>query len=186
MKRKSIAKKVITISIVLLFAAMSASTVLAKGPPDDKGQPGPTIVDVVINANASGPFAGQFDTLIAAILSADPLVAATLDGNGQFTVFGPTDEAFAALGLDKDNIGTALSQEALTDILLYHVRRGRLLAVAVLGHDRLKMLSGGFLFQEGGVLTDNLGREANIIVTDIAAGNGIIHVIDQVVLPFEP
>jgi len=53
----------------------------------------------------------------------------------------------------------------------------------VLGSDRIRMLSGGFLTQNSGVLTDNSGRTANIVVTDVAASNGIIHVIDTVVLP---
>jgi uncharacterized surface protein with fasciclin (FAS1) repeats len=143
-------------------------------------------VDLVLAANASGPYAGEFDTLIAAILSADPIVLTKLSGQGQFTVFGPTDDAFAALGLDATNIGTALPQEFLTDVLLYHVRRGRLLSQAVLGHKRLRMLMGGFLMQGGGILTDNLGRTAQIIVTDLEASNGIVHVIDAVVLPYAP
>ena len=149
-----------------------------------KGQPGPTIVELVLAANAEGPYAGQFDTLIAALLVADPIVITKLNGNGQFTVFGPTDDAFADIGLDPGNIGTALPQDYLTDVLLYHARRGRLLSNAVLGHHRLRMLFGGFLMQSEGVLTDNLGREANIIVVDLKAGNGIVHVIDAVVLPY--
>ena len=51
--------------------------------------PGDTIVDVAIQINSEGPYAGQFDTLIAAVLAAEPIVVDTLDGNGQFTVFCP-------------------------------------------------------------------------------------------------
>jgi len=155
-------------------------------PVSAKGQPGPTIVELVLAANApGGPYEGQFDTLIAAILVADPIVLAKLGGNGQFTVFGPTDDAFADLGLDPTTVGT-LDQGFLTDVLLYHVRRGRLQSQAVLGHSQLRMLSGGFLLQSGGILTDNLGRTATIIDVDIKAGNGIVHVIDAVVLPYAP
>lgn len=144
--------------------------------------PGPSIVDVAIAVNEE---TGEFSTLIAAVLAADPAVLATLSGNGQFTVFAPTDAAFAELGLDADNVGD-LDQGALTQILLYHVARGRVNSSGVLGRTRIRTLQGGFLAQSGGVLTDNLGREATIIATDVPAGNGLIHVIDAVVLPFAP
>jgi len=70
--------------------------------------------------NSSGPFAGQFDTLIAAVLAADPAVVQRLTAKRQSTVFAPTDGAFEALGLTPANIGT-LDEGALTQILLYHV-----------------------------------------------------------------
>jgi uncharacterized surface protein with fasciclin (FAS1) repeats len=147
---------------------------------------GPTIIDTAIAVNSDGPFAGQFDTLIAAVLAADPAVARTLSGNGQFTVFAPTDAAFAELGLTPDNVATALPQDALTQILLYHVLRGRRLSPDILDSERLRTLQRGFLTQDGGTLTDALGRDANIIVTDVEAANGVIHAIDSVVLPFAP
>jgi uncharacterized surface protein with fasciclin (FAS1) repeats len=143
-------------------------------------------VDVAIELNTEGPFAGAFDTLVAAVLAAEPVVLKTLDGNGQFTVFAPTDDAFAALGLDETNIDTALNQEALTDILLYHVAHGRRYADDVLDSRRIRTLYGDFLLQDGGLLTDVVGRDAAIIVTDVEAANGIIHAIDAVVLPFAP
>ncbi|MFB0514554.1 MAG: fasciclin domain-containing protein [Candidatus Bathyarchaeia archaeon] len=147
--------------------------------------PGPTVVDVAIAINSEGPFAGQFDTLIAAVLAADPAVLATLSGNGQFTVFAPTDDAFAALGITPDNVGE-LDQGFLTDVLLYHVARGRRYSTVILASKRIRTLERGFLFQAGGALTDNLGRVANIIVTDVEAANGVIHAIDAVVLPYAP
>jgi uncharacterized surface protein with fasciclin (FAS1) repeats len=172
--------KKVLISIILAVALVIPLTIPAAAAP-----PGPTIVDVAIAVNSEGPFAGQFDTLIAAVLAADPAVLNTLSGNGQFTVFAPTDDAFLALGLDETNIGT-LPQGFLTDVLLYHVARGRRYAEDVVASERIRMLKGGFLFQDSGVLTDNLGREANIIVTDVPAANGIIHAIDAVVLPYLP
>ena len=163
------------------------AALLAFAPAAQAGPKGPNIVDVAIAVNSDGPFAGAFDTLIAAVLAADPLVLDTLTGNGQFTVFAPTDDAFAALGLDANNVGT-LPQAALTDILLYHVAHGRRYAADVLDSSRIRVLKGGFLFQDGGVLTDNLDRDANIILvaTDVEAANGVIHGIDAVVLPFAP
>jgi uncharacterized surface protein with fasciclin (FAS1) repeats len=75
------------------------------------------------------------------------------------------------------------NQELVTEVLLYHVARGNRNSNAVLGSSRIRTLQRGFLFQDGGVLTDANGRSANIIATDIKASNGVIHVIDRVVLP---
>jgi uncharacterized surface protein with fasciclin (FAS1) repeats len=150
------------------------------------GPKGDSIVDVAIAVNSEGDFAGAFDTLIAALLAADPGVIAVLDGNGQHTVFAPTDDAFAALGLDADNIGDALDQETLTEILLYHVVKGRRYAEDVVGSDQLRTLLREFVDQDGGVLTDNLDRDSAIIVVDVEAANGVIHAIDSVLLPYVP
>jgi uncharacterized surface protein with fasciclin (FAS1) repeats len=174
-------KRIATALPILALAILLAATAV----PALAAPPGPTIVDVAIAVNSDGPFAGQFDTLIAAVLAADPAVVATLSGNGQFTVFAPTDDAFGALGLTPETIGT-LDQAFLTDVLLYHMANGRRYANDVLMSDRIRTLQRGFLFQDGGVLTDNLGRTANIIVTDVEAANGIIHAIDAVVLPYAP
>lgn len=171
--------KAIALMLVLAFTlSVFVSGALA-------GPKGPTIVDVAIAVNSDGPFAGQFDTLIAAVLAADPAVLNTLSGNGQFTVFAPTDAAFAALELTPDNIGT-LPQAFLTDVLLYHVAHGSRYAEDVVDSKRIRTLNKSFLLQAGGVLTDNLGREATIIVTDVPAANGVIHAIDAVVLPYAP
>jgi uncharacterized surface protein with fasciclin (FAS1) repeats len=143
------------------------------------------IVDVALAVNASGPYAGAFDTLITAVLAADPAVAKRLTTRGQSTVFAPTDDAFADLGLTPENVGD-LPQAALTEILLYHVLPGRRDSNEVLASSRLRTVQGGFLKQASAELTDNLGRTANIIVVDVPASNGIIHAIDAVVLPFAP
>jgi uncharacterized surface protein with fasciclin (FAS1) repeats len=169
------------IVMIVLIMALGLST-FAFAPPVHAAPPGPTIVDVAIAINTE---TGEFSTLIAAVLAADPVVLKTLSGNGQFTVFAPTDAAFAELGIYPDNVGT-LDQGFLTKVLLYHVARGRRDSTQVLASSRIRMLKCGFLFQDGGVLTDKLGREANIIITDVPAANGIIHVIDAVVLPKAP
>jgi uncharacterized surface protein with fasciclin (FAS1) repeats len=171
------------------FAAVAVATVGLTFSPaaSAKGPKGPTIVDVAIAVNADGPFAGQFDTLIAAVLAADPIVLETLSGNGKLTVFAPTDDAFAALGLDASNVGT-VDTAFLTQVLVYHVARGERTAADVVPAERIRMLGGGFLYKESGsaTLVDNLGRSANIIVTDVKAANGVIHAIDAVVLPVAP
>jgi uncharacterized surface protein with fasciclin (FAS1) repeats len=138
--------------------------------------PAPTIVDVALAVNAES---GEFSTLIAAVVSADLLTE--LSARGQRTVFAPTDAAFAKLGLNAGNIGT-LPKAALRDILLYHVTTGRRDAAAVVGSTRIRMANGGFTTVSvggGGAFIN----DAQIVVTDVAASNGLIHVIDSVLLP---
>ena len=74
----------------------------------------------------------------------------------------------------------------LTDVLLYHVAPGRRDSTDVLASDRIRTLQGGFLMQDAGTLTDNLDREVDIVDVDIMADNGIIHVLNNVVLPYLP
>lgn len=136
----------------------------------------PTLVDVAVEVNAA---TGEFSTLIAAVLAAG--LADELSARGQRTVFAPTDAAFAELGLDASNIGS-LGVEQLTAILLYHVAPGRRDAESVVGSDRIRMANGGFtsIEVEDGTAYIN---DARIIQVDVAASNGIIHVIEAVLLP---
>ena len=172
------------LTLSLTLALLTATNVLAKGPK------GPTVVDVAIEVNSSGTFAGAFDTLIAAVsCSGQEAVLEYLSGNGQRTVFAPTDDAFAALGLDENNVCGALDSMTLSDILQYHVAKGRRTADLVVSSDKIRMLFGGFLdvYVNANVkLIDNLGREAMVIATDVEAANGVIHAIDAVVLPYDP
>lgn len=166
--------KVMTIALAgLLTAGLSISMA---------GPKGPTLVDIALAANAEGDFAGEFDILIAAIGAADPVIGQILSGNGQHTVFAPNDDAFINLGYDEESI-TSVPADVLTEILAYHVVRGRRYADSVVDSDQLKTLQGSRLRQEGGVLTDAQGGKATIIYVDVPAANGIIHVIDAVVLP---
>ena len=168
------------IRLFVLTLAVSAPMLHAKGDTGPKDK-----VTLLQTALAVSEETGDFNTLIAAVLAADPSVVMLLSDNGQHTVFAPTDAAFGALGLTPDNVGD-LDTEALTTILAYHVVKGRRLAEDVLATDKLNTLlkgKGGFLAQSEGVLTDNLGREAAIIITDVEASNGVIHAIDAVVLP---
>jgi len=177
MKNFSSSKFVYALLIaVLAFGAFAAPTSAQAAP---KGN---TIVDVALAANAE---TGEFSILIAALQAADPAVIQTLSGKGQFTVFAPTDAAFVAL-LGELNLTPAQllsNKDLVTQVLLYHVARGNRDSAEVLASSRIRTLERGFLFQSGGVLTDAKGRTANIIATDIPASNGVIHVIDRVVLP---
>jgi transforming growth factor-beta-induced protein len=169
-----------------ILAALVAGFVLGAASQVSATTAGSSIVDVAIdlNTNTNSPYYGQFDILIGAVLAADPAVAATLSHNGQNTVFAPVDAAFEAVGITEENVDE-IDQAFLTEVLLYHVVKGRRAANSVLKSKQLRTLQGGLLLQSGGVLADGLGRPANIIVTDVEASNGIIHAIDAVVLPFE-
>jgi uncharacterized surface protein with fasciclin (FAS1) repeats len=142
-----------------------------------KAAASPTVVDVALAANAQ---TGEFSTLIAAVVAAD--MVGVLSAVGQRTVFAPTDAAFAELGLDKDNIATALPVETLRAILSYHVANGRRLSGDVVSADRIRMLSGGFthitVTGDGAFIND-----AGIVAVDIEASNGVIHVINAVLIP---
>ncbi len=164
----------------VVLAVGAAGTAFAG--PKGQGPKGPTIVDVAAFVNSQS---GEFETLIAAVNAADPAVAATLTGGGQHTVFAPTDAAFAALGLNPTNL-CVLSTDELTKILLYHVARGNRDAGEVTSSDTIRTLLGARLEQANGVLTDQLGRSADIVMPNVPAANGIIHVINAVVLPFAP
>jgi uncharacterized surface protein with fasciclin (FAS1) repeats len=168
--------QVVPLLLVAVLFAVSAVPAMAMRP--DKT----TIVDVALDVNAQ---TGEFSILIAALLAADPAIIQSLDGNRQFTVFAPTDQAFVEL-LDELNLTPEEllgNQELVSQVLLYHVLNGRRDAADILDSQRLRTRQGGVLFQDGGMLTDANGRTATIIATDIMADNGIIHVIDKVVLP---
>ena len=124
---------------------------------------------------------GNFTTLVAALDAAG--LVETLSGEGEFTVFAPTDEAFAAL---PEGTVEALLEDpagALTDILLYHVVEGTVMAETVVTLDSATTLQGEDITiavtDEGVLLNDSV----LVTMTDIAASNGVIHVIDGVLLP---
>lgn len=121
--------------------------------------------------------AGSFKTLVTAVQAAG--LVDTLKGPGPFTVFAPTDEAFAKI--PKADLDALLKDKAkLTAVLTYHVVPGKVMAKD-LKAGKVKTVQGGELTVSttGGVKVDN----ANVVKTDIAADNGVIHVIDTVVLP---
>ncbi len=140
---------------------------------DDKATK-PTIVQIAADA-------GTFHTLVAAVKAAG--LAETLSGPGPFTVFAPTDEAFAKLG--KDTIATLLKPEnkaKLQSILTYHVVAGEVPAAKVVGLKSAKTVQGcdvAIVVADGKVKVGG----ANVVKTDIMGKNGVIHVIDSVILP---
>ena len=134
-------------------------------------EPG-TIVDVAA-ANE------DFETLVAAVTAAD--LVETLSGDGPFTVFAPTDEAFEALpaGL-LDALLLPENKDALTSILTYHVVAGEVMAADVTAGD-VATVEGSTI----AVTTDDgvMVNDATVTATDVDASNGVIHVIDSVLVP---
>lgn len=131
--------------------------------------------DIVATAVA----AGQFNTLAAALQAAG--LVETLQGEGPFTVFAPTDEAFAKLPAGTVEALLA-DKEALTAILLYHVVPGKVMAEQVVTMDMVEPAGGGELMittSNGMVKINN----ATVITADVSATNGVIHIIDTVLIP---
>lgn len=125
--------------------------------------------------------AGSFKTLVAAVKAAD--LVDTLKGKGPFTVFAPTDEAFAKL--PEGTVESLLKPEnkkKLIAVLTYHVVPGKVMAKDVVKLTEAKTVQGSPVkieVKEGKVRVDN----ANVVKTDIETSNGVIHVIDTVILP---
>jgi uncharacterized surface protein with fasciclin (FAS1) repeats len=132
------------------------------------------IVDTAVNA-------GQFKTLAAALSAAN--LVTTLKGSGPFTVFAPTDAAFAKLPAGTvENLLKPENKDQLVAILTYHVVPGRAMAADVVKLKEAKTVNGKMLDIEtkGEAVMVN---DAKVTATDIGASNGVIHVIDTVILP---
>jgi uncharacterized surface protein with fasciclin (FAS1) repeats len=129
------------------------------------------IVDTAVGA-------GQFTTLVTAVTAAG--LAETLKDEGPFTVFAPNDEAFAKV--PKADLDALLAdKDKLTAVLTYHVVPGKLMAADLAGKTSLKTVQGGELTLDtsNGVSVDG----ATVSTADIETSNGVIHVIDSVVMP---
>jgi uncharacterized surface protein with fasciclin (FAS1) repeats len=167
--------KFVSILLVAIFVLGTVAT-------GAQAKSGDTIVEIALgNSN--------FSTLVAAVVKAD--LVDTLNGNRMFTVFAPTNAAFDAAAeavLGAGNTGmdlvNALDKDTLTNILLYHVAPGERFSGDVVSADRIRTISKGFLFVDGTTLVGN-NSSANLILDliDIDASNGVIHVIDFVLLP---
>lgn len=132
-----------------------------------------TIVDIVVKAD------GEFDVLQAAVVRAGLVDA--LNGKAQYTVFAPTDAAFVAtLGVANEAAAIAavngLPVDALRNILLYHVTHGRRTSQSVLAAPAYRMLNGQ-------TLTRDQLTAAGFTATDVSASNGVVHVINAVLMP---
>lgn len=164
---------ILAVAILALSVFAFANTATVQAAPKPRQN---TIVAVAVSINAK---TGEFSTLIAALKAAG--LVNTLNGHGQYTVFAPTDAAFAKLGLNASNVGT-LPKATLTNILLYHVAHGSRYASDVVSSTQIRMLNKEFTkvsTHNGSVYINN----ARIIAVNVPASNGVIHVIDTVLMP---
>ena len=150
----------------LVLATGGVGTVAARNGPREGASADRTIYEIAAES-------GDFETLVWALDATG--LDAVLDGDdGQYTAFAPTDVAFDGVdlgGLDLDD---------LEDVLLYHVTNGRRYAASVVRAPRIEMLNNEGVTVDGTTLNDG---QADIVVTDVEASNGVIHVIDGVLLP---
>ena len=169
-------KKLIVALLAVAALAGPAATAAAGQRP---AAADPSIVQTAIAVNSSGPYAGQFDTLICLVAN-NPAVLNLLSQKGQYTVFAPTDAAFAQIGITDSNC--AAVAPTVTNVLAYHVAHGRRDAADVVSSTQIRMLNGQTtsIAAAGGAYYVN---NAKILVTDVFASNGVIHAIDHVLLP---
>jgi uncharacterized surface protein with fasciclin (FAS1) repeats len=167
------------LALVLAGCGGSSANPGSDSTADTSGSEAPTadLVDTAVSA-------GSFSTLVAAVQAAG--LEETLRGPGPFTVFAPTDAAFEALPAGTvDNLLLPENRERLRAVLTYHVVSGRVLAADASGLTEAPTVNGAAApigpSADGGLTIGG----ANIVTTDILASNGVIHVIDAVILPPE-
>jgi uncharacterized surface protein with fasciclin (FAS1) repeats len=160
--------KTLAIAVVVVFGVVALAAAMG-GYTKHKD-----IVDTAVTA-------GSFDTLVAAVKAAD--LVETLKGKGPFTVFAPTDEAFGKLPSGTvEELLKPENKEKLTAVLTYHVVSGKVMAEEAMKLSSAKTVNGQSLtikVMGDAVMVDN----AKVLQTDILCSNGVIHVIDTVVLP---
>ena len=160
-----------TFGLGLFVALLAAGPCLA-----DCGTCDKTIVEVAVGSD-------DFETLVAAVKAAD--LVETLSGKGPFTVFAPTDEAFGKLPKGTvEELVKPENKDKLSAILKYHVVAGKIMAADVVKLKNAETVQGGKVrirVKDGKVRVN----KANVVKTDIACKNGVIHVIDAVILPPE-
>lgn len=164
--------KIRVFTVAMVLAATAIFGFMSRTSADDACKK--DIVDTAVGADG-------FKTLVTAVKAAE--LVETLKGDGPFTVFAPTDEAFAKI--PKEKLEAILKdKKLLTSILTYHVVSGKVMAADVVKLDSAKTVQGKsiMIVTKDGKVTVN---GANVIKTDIACKNGVIHVIDAVILPPE-
>ncbi|MGF1526508.1 MAG: fasciclin domain-containing protein [Candidatus Competibacterales bacterium] len=155
-----------------LLSAVALAAVSTVSVADNHAAAEADIVDTAVAA-------GSFNTLVTAVQAAG--LVETLKGEGPFTVFAPTDEAFAKIP-EADLNALLEDKEALTNVLTYHVVAGKVMAADVVGLDAATTVQGSDIeitVEGDTVMVDN----ATVVQTDIETSNGVIHVIDSVIMP---
>ena len=164
-----------------IAAAVNGSRGTARaGSGGTAGMPGDEPVDIVATAISAGSFTKLADALTTAGL------VETLQGDGPFTVFAPTDAAFEAFEAEIPGVLEGLTVEQLTGILTYHVIAGDVASSALVQGGVAMTVAGSpvaFELEGGATILGGDGSSAAITMTDIECSNGVIHVIDAIILP---
>lgn len=161
----------LTLAAALTLSACGSDSETATDSMTEQASLG-TIVDVAVGA-------GNFTTLVAAVTAAD--LVETLSGTGPFTVFAPTDEAFAALPAGVlDALLLPENKAVLAQILTYHVVSGAVMAADVTDSDVATVQGSNIKLSTASGVTVN---GAKVVAADVLASNGVIHAIDAVILP---
>ena len=172
---KSNIARIVAMSIASLVAVLSLPTMASAS--SMHYSPKVELPSIVATAIAINKDSGEFSTLIAAASCTN--IAERLSGrHPNYTLFAPTDAAFAKLQLNANNVCSSFDKHTLTNILEYHITRGKKPAEQVLARKRLLMIN----HQRAQIVGATIAGQ-NIIQTDVYASNGIIHVIDGVMLP---
>jgi uncharacterized surface protein with fasciclin (FAS1) repeats len=177
--RRRIMKRIALLTIGAALLVLALPALGANGPK------GPGLFETLVKIN--GASTGAFSHLIGYLEDAG-LDQVLDDRNGQLTLFAPTNSAFLSL---PDEVLEALANDPdyLRDVLRYHLTKGRRDYAEVIGFDQMRMLNGQFLDVEYAapdvflIDSDPLSPDAGLIIEDIGAANGIIHVIDEVLIP---
>lgn len=160
---------IVSLALIITLLVINVTAAFAAAPVEQSDQ---TVVDIAVAD-------GRFTTLVTALQAAD--LVDTLSGEGPFTVFAPTDDAFAAL--PDGTLDSLLADiPALTDVLLYHVVSGKVMAADVVNLTSADTVLGqpvAIRVEDGNVFVN----DAQVIITDIEGSNGVIHVIDAVLIP---
>ena len=164
-----------------LALAVSAASVLAACGGDDDTLAAPAPTKNIVELAQATP---SLSILVEAVVAAD--LASTLSGAGPFTVFAPTDAAFAALLAELGVTKAALlaDKALLTKVLTYHVVSGKVLKAGIPFGTPITTVQGETItIDTSAVITDARARKSQITATDILATNGVVHLIDKVILP---
>ena len=190
-------KTLTTLSLVGIMASSYGQNEITMNSLENVGEPALTsITEGIVVSNTIVDVAASnenFTTLVAAVKAAD--LVSTLSSDGPFTVFAPTNDAFAKL--PEGTVAGLLepeSKDTLTGILTYHVVSGKFDAAAVIdavtkngGKFTVNTVQGGAIIislENGNVmLTDEKGNTSTVVMADVGASNGVIHAIDSVVMP---
>lgn len=167
---------------LIVLATLTAFTPGATAQDSSKQCETRSILGKTADINQMDSKEGDFDVLLKALGQADPSIREKLSSSDQsYTLLAPTDSAFNRLNLNENNIQQA-DQEKLDSILKLHIVEGKICSSEIMNNEKVDTLYGEPIAQQKGILISDAGTSANLIQTDIDTSNGVIHIIDHVLM----